>query len=187
MPRQKDGIQESRFVSIKVEICSDLVDQDKREVWKDKDYKEVLKQIERGESVSDYSHEPQDKLLLFKDRVVVPSNEEIQLNILQKRHEPPLAGHPCQQKTLKLIRRDFHWAGINQFIKNYVPSCQKSSRNKKIHHKKFGLLKPLQIPSGPWNSLLMDFITQLPLSNGFDSISVVVDRFSKMEIFIPAH
>ncbi|MBW0534485.1 hypothetical protein O181_074200 [Austropuccinia psidii MF-1] len=35
--------------------------------------------------------------------------------------------------------------------------------NKNIHHKEFGLLKPLEIPSGPWNSLSMDFITQLPL------------------------
>ncbi|MBW0514952.1 hypothetical protein O181_054667 [Austropuccinia psidii MF-1] len=33
----------------------------------------------------------------------------------------------------------------------------------------------------------MDFITQLPLSNNFDSISVVVDRFSKMAIFIPTY
>ncbi|MBW0520215.1 hypothetical protein O181_059930 [Austropuccinia psidii MF-1] len=31
----------------------------------------------------------------------------------------------------------------------------------------------------------MDFITQLPLSGSFDSILVVVDRFSKMAIFIP--
>ncbi|MBW0522176.1 hypothetical protein O181_061891 [Austropuccinia psidii MF-1] len=33
----------------------------------------------------------------------------------------------------------------------------------------------------------MDFITQLPLSNSFDSIPVVVDRFSKMAIFIPTY
>ncbi|MBW0509340.1 hypothetical protein O181_049055 [Austropuccinia psidii MF-1] len=33
----------------------------------------------------------------------------------------------------------------------------------------------------------MDFITQLPVSNSFDSILVVVDRFSKMAIFIPAY
>ncbi|MBW0543009.1 hypothetical protein O181_082724 [Austropuccinia psidii MF-1] len=31
----------------------------------------------------------------------------------------------------------------------------------------------------------MDFITQFPLSSTFDSILVVVDRLSKMEIFIP--
>ncbi|MBW0593497.1 hypothetical protein O181_133212 [Austropuccinia psidii MF-1] len=33
----------------------------------------------------------------------------------------------------------------------------------------------------------MDFITQLPWSNNFDSILVVVDSFSKMAIFIPAY
>ncbi|MBW0470736.1 hypothetical protein O181_010451 [Austropuccinia psidii MF-1] len=33
----------------------------------------------------------------------------------------------------------------------------------------------------------MDFIIQLPLFNSFDSIIVAVDRFSKMEIFIPAY
>ncbi|MBW0562430.1 hypothetical protein O181_102145 [Austropuccinia psidii MF-1] len=31
----------------------------------------------------------------------------------------------------------------------------------------------------------MDFITQLPLSDSFDSILVIVDRFSKMAVFIP--
>ncbi|MBW0497660.1 hypothetical protein O181_037375 [Austropuccinia psidii MF-1] len=76
---------------------------------------------------------------------------------------------------------------MNQFIEEYVSSCQKCSRNKNIHHKKLGLLKPLQIPSGHWSSLSMDFITQLPLSNNFDSALVVVDRFSKMAIFIAAY
>ncbi|MBW0572542.1 hypothetical protein O181_112257 [Austropuccinia psidii MF-1] len=31
----------------------------------------------------------------------------------------------------------------------------------------------------------MDFLTQLPLSNSFDSILVIVDRFSKMAVFLP--
>ncbi|MBW0563223.1 hypothetical protein O181_102938 [Austropuccinia psidii MF-1] len=74
---------------------------------------------------------------------------------------------------------------MTQFIKDYVSSCQQCSRNKNIHHKKFGLLKPLPIPSGPWICLSIDFITQLPLSNSFDSILVIVDRFSKMAVFIP--
>ncbi|MBW0563861.1 hypothetical protein O181_103576 [Austropuccinia psidii MF-1] len=95
------------------------------------------------------------------------------------------AGHPGQEETLKLVKRDFHWPGLTQVIKDYVSSCQQCSRNKNIHHKKFGLLKPLQIPNGPWLCLSMYFITQLPLSNSFDSILVIVDRFSKMEVFIP--
>ncbi|MBW0557555.1 hypothetical protein O181_097270 [Austropuccinia psidii MF-1] len=99
----------------------------------------------------------------------------------------PLAGHPGQEKTLKLINMDLYWACINQFIKDSVSSCQQCSRNKNNHHKKFGLLKPLQIPSGPWNSFSMNFITRLPLSSNFDSILVVVDGFPRMAIFIPAY
>ncbi|MBW0587931.1 hypothetical protein O181_127646 [Austropuccinia psidii MF-1] len=117
---KQDGIQESIFFSIKVEIFSDLVGKIQKEVWQDKYYKEILKQLARGGSVTDYSLEPQAKLLLFKDRVVIQRNEEVQLNTLQKRHDSPLAGHPGQEKTLKLIKRDFYWVGMNQFIKDYV-------------------------------------------------------------------
>ncbi|MBW0464092.1 hypothetical protein O181_003807 [Austropuccinia psidii MF-1] len=171
---KQDGIQVSRFFSIEVEIFSDLVEQIQKEVWQDKDYKEILKQLARGESVSDYTLEPQAKLLSFKNRVVIPRNQEIQLNILQKHNDSPFAGHPGLEKTLKLIKRNSYCAGINQFIKDYGYSFQNCSGNKNIDYKKFGLLKPLQIPYGPWNSLLMDFITQFPLSNNFDSILVVV-------------
>ncbi|MBW0549524.1 hypothetical protein O181_089239 [Austropuccinia psidii MF-1] len=74
---------------------------------------------------------------------------------------------------------------MTQLIKDYVSSCQQCSRNENIHHKKFGLLKHLPIPNGPWICLAMDFITQFPLSNSFDSILVIGDRFSKMSVFIP--
>ncbi|MBW0562433.1 hypothetical protein O181_102148 [Austropuccinia psidii MF-1] len=60
---KQDGIQESRFFSIKVEIFSDLADKIQREVWKDTSYKGILKQLARGESDTDYSLEPQAKLL----------------------------------------------------------------------------------------------------------------------------
>ncbi|MBW0577878.1 hypothetical protein O181_117593, partial [Austropuccinia psidii MF-1] len=66
---KQDGIQESRFFLIKVEIFSDLVDKIQKEVWQDNDSKEIVKQLARGESVPDYSLESQAKLLLFKDRV----------------------------------------------------------------------------------------------------------------------
>ena len=44
---------------------------------------------------------------------------------------------------------------------------------------------PLSVPEGPWQSISMDLITDLPKSEGFDLIFVVVDRFSKEAHFIP--
>lgn len=41
------------------------------------------------------------------------------------------------------------------------------------------LLQPLPIPSHVWEDLFRDFITGLPLSQGYTMIFLVVDRFSK--------
>jgi hypothetical protein len=50
-----------------------------------------------------------------------------------------------------------------------------------------GKLRPLELPDIPWTEVTADFTTDLPLSNGFDSILVVVDRFSKEVEFIPCN
>ncbi|MBW0582353.1 hypothetical protein O181_122068 [Austropuccinia psidii MF-1] len=179
---KQDEVQPSRYFSVKVESFSNLIVSIQKTLWQDSQYRSILQELGKGKSIQDYSLDSSSKLLLFKDWVVVPNDPTVQLSILQKCHDSPLAGHPGQEKTLKLVKRDLHSSGMTQFIKDYVSSCQQCSRNKNIHHKKFGLLKPLPIPNGPWIFLSMDFITQLPLSNSFDSILVIVDRFSKMVI-----
>ncbi|MBW0487530.1 hypothetical protein O181_027245 [Austropuccinia psidii MF-1] len=182
---QKNEVQPSRYFAVKVESFSNLIDSIQKKLWQDLQYRSILQELGKGKSVKDYSLDSSSQLLLFKDWVEVPNDPTIQLSILQKRHHSPLAGHPGQEKTLKLVKQDFLWSAMTQFIKDYVSSCQQCSRNKNIHHKKFVLLKPLPIPNRPWICLSMDFITQLPLSNSFDSILVIVDRFSKMVVFIP--
>ncbi|MBW0572708.1 hypothetical protein O181_112423 [Austropuccinia psidii MF-1] len=179
---KQDKIQALKFFAVKVEEFSNLIESIQKELWQDSQYRSILKDLGKGKSVQYYSLDSSSQPLLFKDWVVVPNDPTIQLSIPQKRHDSPLAGHPGQEKTLKHVKRDFHWSGMTQFIKDYVSSFQQCSRNKNIHHKKFGLLKPLPIPNGPWICLSMDLIAQLPLSNSFDSILVIVDRFSKMAV-----
>ena len=44
---------------------------------------------------------------------------------------------------------------------------------------------PNSFPKKPWTHILADFITKLPLAQGYDSILVVVDWLTKMVHFIP--
>jgi hypothetical protein len=57
-------------------------------------------------------------------------------------------------------------------------------RKKKLRHLPYGLLRPLPINNIPWDFIFLDFIVKLPLSSNFDSILVVIDRFTKMAHFI---
>ncbi|MBW0499856.1 hypothetical protein O181_039571 [Austropuccinia psidii MF-1] len=165
---KQDEVQPTVFFSFRVESFSNLIESIQNTLWQDSWYRSILQALGKGKSVQDYSLYSSSQLLLLKDWVVVPNDPTIQLSIFQKCHDSALARHPGQEKTLKLVKRDFHWYGMTKSIKDYVSSCQQCSRSKNIHHNKFGLLKPLSIPNGPWICLSMDFITQLPLSNSFD-------------------
>jgi len=60
-------------------------------------------------------------------------------------------------------------------------ACQ---RNKNYTEQPAGKLMPNSIPEKPWAHISADFITKLPLAQGYDSILVVVDRLTKMVHFI---
>ena len=47
-----------------------------------------------------------------------------------------------------------------------------------------GKLRPNQVLERPWQHILVDFITKLPVSKSHNSILVVCDRFSKMSHFV---
>ncbi len=74
---------------------------------------------------------------------------------------------------------------MRKFVNQYVDHCDTCARIKPTRHKPYGLLKPLEIPKRPWQSISMDFVTGLPESNGHDAILVVVDRLTKMAHYIP--
>ena len=40
------------------------------------------------------------------------------------------------------------------------------------------------MPNGPWEIISIDLITQLPESNGYNAICVIVDRLTKRAHFI---
>ncbi|MBW0536799.1 hypothetical protein O181_076514 [Austropuccinia psidii MF-1] len=117
---KQDEVQHSRYFAVKVESFSNLIDSIQKAPWQESQYRSNLQELGKGKSVQDYSLDSTSPILLFKDWVVVPNDPTTQLSILQKRHDSPLAGHPGQEKTLKLVKQDFHWSSMTQFSKYYV-------------------------------------------------------------------
>ena len=128
-----------------------------------------------------------DGLLRFNDRIYVPEANDLRLRILRFKHDHILSGHPGQNKTIELIRRDYDWPGLRLYVKDYVKSCITCMRAKPQRHKPYGTLQQLPVPLRPWDSISIDFIEQLPDSDGYDAILVIVDRMSKQGIFIATH
>ena len=87
--------------------------------------------------------------------------------------------------TISRIRVKFYGPKMDDYITEYVRTCDTCQQSKAARHKKFGLLSPIDVPLRPWKSISMDFIIGLPESTGYTKIWVVLDRFSKMAHVIP--
>ena len=74
---------------------------------------------------------------------------------------------------------------MHKSVERYVVHCQQCHVNKVECLKVGGLLQPLEISEGKWESISMDFIFGLPRSiHGNTRICTIVDRFNKQAHFI---
>ena len=130
--------------------------------------------------------EDRDGLLFTKSRkVYAPEDQDLRMEIICLHHDTPIPGHPGTEKTLELMQHSYTWPGMPTLVKDCVSRCDRCARFKGSNQAPAGKLKPLNTPPGPWKEISADFITDLSVSEGFDSILVVVDQFSKEVEFIP--
>ena len=69
-------------------------------------------------------------------------------------------------------------------VTNYVCTCDPCQKIKHNCGARMGYLQPLAISGRPFNTISLNFITGLPLSNGKDAILVLVDKLTKFAHFI---
>uniref|UniRef100_A0A8C7W9Q6 Gypsy retrotransposon integrase-like protein 1 n=1 Tax=Oncorhynchus mykiss TaxID=8022 RepID=A0A8C7W9Q6_ONCMY len=94
-------------------------------------------------------------------------------------HTLPSAGHPGIDRTVRGLRGKYWWPTLARDVKLYVSSCSVCAQSKAPRHLPRGKLQPLPVPQRPWSHLSVDFLTDLPPSQGNTTVLVVVDRFSK--------
>ncbi|WCJ29454.1 Transposon Tf2-6 polyprotein [Euphorbia peplus] len=127
-----------------------------------------------------------DELLLTtRERVYVPKAANLRKLLMKECHDTLWTGHPGWHRMLALLQQHYYWPRMEDDVREYTKTCLICQQDKVERKKAAGLLQPLPVPSRPWESVSLDFITCLPRVDEFDSILVVVDRFSKYGTFIP--
>ncbi|WVZ63432.1 hypothetical protein U9M48_013066 [Paspalum notatum var. saurae] len=125
-------------------------------------------------------------VLWFKGRLVVPKDMELRKNILDEAHTSMLTMHSGSNKMYQDLKQKFWWTRVKREITKYVFECDICQRVKANHLKPVGMLQPLALPTWKWEDIHMDFIVGMPRTEkSYDSIWVIIDRFTKSAHFIP--
>ena len=128
----------------------------------------------------------EDGIILYRGHTYVPKDDTLRRDIVKAHHDNIATGHPGRWKTYELVSRNFWWPGMSTFVRDYVDGCA-VCQSTKVRPKTRVPLQPNQVPTDVWGVITMDFITDLPLSQGYDSLFVVVDRLSKAVVLSPCN
>ena len=119
--------------------------------------------------------------------ICIPRIPKLIQALISFAHDSSISDHHHIESTLKKLRHDYFWPKMVWHVKWYIKTCDLCQHNKSTTQKMIGLLQSLPVPIDCWTSLSVDFITHLPMiPQGYDMITVIVNRFMKWAHFIPS-
>ncbi len=125
----------------------------------------------------------------YKDRRwVVTGGLEHKRTFIRAHHDAPVYGHPGINKMNQLMGRRYWWPNMRQDVTNYVRGCAECQRNKINTRPTKAPLSPIfpTCEAMPFETVALDFITKLPISQGYDLILTITDHdCTKAAVFIP--
>jgi hypothetical protein len=127
----------------------------------------------------------------YKDgQQVVTGDTKDKRHIIQSHHDTPVHGHPGISKTIQLTERLYWWPKMRLDITEYVKGCAECQRHKVNTRPTKAPLQPIypKLEAAPFETVALDFIVKLPVSQGYDSILTITDQgCTKAAIFIPCN
>ncbi|GJU40709.1 putative reverse transcriptase domain-containing protein [Tanacetum coccineum] len=127
-----------------------------------------------------------DGTLCFNGRSWLPCYGYLRTVIMHESHKSKYSIHPGSDKMYQDMKKLYWWPNMKADIATYVSKCLTCAKVKAEHQRPSGLLVQPKILEWKWDKITMDFVTKLPkLSQGYDTIWVIVDRLTKSAIFIP--
>ncbi|GKA53094.1 putative reverse transcriptase domain-containing protein [Tanacetum coccineum] len=127
-----------------------------------------------------------DRTLCLNGRSWLPCYGDLRTVIMHESHKSKYSIHPGSDKMYQDMKKLYWLPNMKADIATYVSKCLTCAKVKAEHQSPSGLLVQPEIPQWKWDNITMDFVTKLPkLSQGYDTIWVIVDRLTKSVIFTP--
>jgi len=163
----------------------DLKERIKRAQEGDEKVVKMVEELKRAgiKMLKDEEWKIEDGIVMKERRIYMPERE-LREEIIQLHHDTPIGGHRGRWKMTELVTRNYWWPGVTKEVGRYVDECDACQRYKNWSEAPVGKLMPNTIPEKLWDHITADFITKLPLAQGYDTILVVCNRFSKMAHYI---
>ena len=105
----------------------------------------------------------------YKDgRQVVTNSLEHKHTLIQSHHDPLVYGHPGINRTIRLMERYYRWPQLQKDVADYVRGCAECQQHKVNTRPTKAPLSPIYLkPEAlPFETIALDFITKLPMSQG---------------------
>jgi hypothetical protein len=126
-------------------------------------------------------------LLIYKNRLMIPNENELRTRLYDEFHRPLYRAHPKRGKMRKMICQQYFWPGMGSYINRYIGNCPECKCSKNSRLKPAGLLRFLLIPQKSWQHVTMDFKSFNKDRHGYNAILVIVDRLGKRLFFLLTH
>jgi len=164
----------------------ELLEKIKKARSKDEDVVRIVEEMKKanGKELQGNEWQMEEDLVLKEEKVYIPKDEELRVEMIWLYHDVPAAGHGGRWKTVELVTRNYWWPGVTKNVGRYVEGCDLCQRMKNKIKELAGKLKLSKVPEKPWIYLMVDFITKLPVVAGKDTILVVCDQLSKIAHFV---
>ncbi|MBW0469610.1 hypothetical protein O181_009325 [Austropuccinia psidii MF-1] len=98
-------------------------------------------------------------------------------------------GHMSEDRTKERVASTAWWPKWEQELSENINTCERCQKANRKYGKKYGLLKHIEEPKHPWETINMDWVTGLVPGGkeNFNACLIIVDMFSKSMRFLPCH
>jgi len=111
-------------------------------------------------------------------RIVLPL--VLRSEILHDIHDIPISAHFGFTRCFKKLSRIYYWPSMKKDLYSYIQSCSSCIAQKRHYGKIHGLLKPIPVPSEPFEMVSTDILGPFPISDsGNKYIINAICLFSK--------